>query len=132
MNMWFFFVITDNCEHAMGHFFYLVTYFVSGIFATMLHAFSTVLIPVWGPILAIIPSLGASGAIFGLMAVYVILYPSNKFYLPTGSTMRKVTASYFIITYLSQNLHMQCILYIVHLVIKRHTLLTWEVLLRVR
>jgi len=85
MNMWFFFVITDNCEHAMGHVFYLITYFVSGIFATML--------------LAIIPSLGASGAIFGLMAVYVILYPSNKFYLPTGSTMRKVTASYFIITY---------------------------------
>ena len=83
----------------MGYFFYLITYFVSGIFATMLHAFSTVLILVWGPILAVIPSLGASGAIFGLMAVYVILYPSNKFYLPTGSTMRKVTANYFIITY---------------------------------
>ncbi|MBY9012312.1 MAG: rhomboid family intramembrane serine protease [Candidatus Lokiarchaeota archaeon] len=99
MNMWFFFVITDNCEHAMGHLFYVITYFVSGIFATMLHAFSTILIPVWGPILAIIPSLGASGAIFGLMAVYLMLYPSNKFYLPTGSTMRKVTASYFIITY---------------------------------
>jgi membrane associated rhomboid family serine protease len=99
MNMWFFFVITDNCEHAMGHLFYLITYFVSGIFATMLHALSTVIIPVWGPILANIPSLGASGAIFGLMAVYVILYPKNKFLIPTGSTMRKVTASYFIITY---------------------------------
>ncbi|MFX0075306.1 MAG: rhomboid family intramembrane serine protease [Candidatus Hermodarchaeota archaeon] len=99
MNMWFFFVITDNCEHAMGHIFYLITYFVSGIFATMLHAFSTIIIPVWGPILANIPSLGASGAIFGLMAVYVILYPKNKFLIPTGSTMRKVTASYFIITY---------------------------------
>ena len=99
LNMWFFFVITDNCEHAMGHIFYLVTYFVSGIFATLLHAWSTVIIPVWGPILANIPSLGASGAIFGLMAVYVILYPNNKFLIPTGSTMRKVTASYFIITY---------------------------------
>ncbi len=98
MNMWFFLVITDNCEHAMGHILYLITYFASGIFATLLHAWST-LIPVYGPIAQLIPSLGASGAIFGLMAVYVILYPKNKFYLPTGTIMRKVTASYFIITY---------------------------------
>ncbi len=100
MNMWFFLVITDNCEHAMGHLLYLITYFASGIFATMLHAWSTVFIPFWGTTIAqYIPSLGASGAIFGLMAVYVILYPNNKFYLPTGTYMRKVTASYFIITY---------------------------------
>ena len=100
MNMWFFLVITDNCEHAMGHIFYLFTYFASGIFATMLHAWSTVFIPFWGTTIAqFIPSLGASGAIFGLMAVYVILYPNNKFYLPTGTIVRKVTASYFIITY---------------------------------
>jgi len=94
MNMWFFFVITDNCEHAMGHVLYLITYFASGIFATLLHAFTAVF---WGA--GHIPSLGASGAIFGLMAVYLILYPNNKFYLPTGSVMRKVSASYFIITY---------------------------------
>ena len=98
MNMWFFLVITDNCEHAMGHILYLITYFASGIFATLLHALST-LIPVYGPIAQFIPSLGASGAIFGLMAVYAILYPKNKFYLPTGTIMRKVNASYFIITY---------------------------------
>ena len=98
MNMWFFLVITDNCEHAMGHGLYLITYFASGIFATLLHALST-LIPVYGPIAQFIPSLGASGAIFGLMAVYAILYPRNKFYLPTGTIMRKVNASYFIITY---------------------------------
>jgi len=98
MNMWFFLVITDNCEHAMGHVLYLITYFASGIFATLLHALST-LIPVYGPIAQFIPSLGASGAIFGLMAVYAILYPKNKFYLPTGTIMRKVNASYFIITY---------------------------------
>ncbi|MBY9015492.1 MAG: rhomboid family intramembrane serine protease [Candidatus Lokiarchaeota archaeon] len=100
MNMWFFLVITDNCEHAMGHVVYVITYFASGIFATMLHAWSTVFIPFWGETIAkFIPSLGASGAIFGLMAVYAILYPKNKFYLPTGTYMRKVTASYFIITY---------------------------------
>jgi len=97
MNMWFFIIITDNCEHAMGHVLYIITYFVSGFFGTLLHALSTL---IW-PVLTTIPSLGASGAIFGLMGVYLILYPGNKFYLPsaTGTSMRKVSAGYFILTY---------------------------------
>jgi membrane associated rhomboid family serine protease len=101
MNMWFFFVITDNCEHAMGHTLYLFTYLVAGLCGSLLHAASTIIIPVWGEELAEIPSLGASGAIFGLMGVYLILFPGNKFYLPssTGMTMRKVSAGYFILTY---------------------------------
>jgi membrane associated rhomboid family serine protease len=101
MNMWFFIVITDNCEHSMGHTLYLITYFVSGLCGSLLHALSTIIIPVWGEELAEIPSLGASGAIFGLMGVYLILYPHNKFYLPstTGTSMRKVSAGYFILTY---------------------------------
>jgi len=101
MNMWFFIIITDNCEHAMGHTLYVITYLISGLCGSLLHALSTLIIPVWGPILADIPSLGASGAIFGLMGVYLILYPGNKFYLPsaTGTSMRKVSAGYFIITY---------------------------------
>jgi len=97
MNMWFFIVITDNCEHAMGHTFYLITYLVSGIVGSLAHAVSTIMIPIWGPMLSNIPSLGASGAIFGLMAVYMILYPKNKF-LILGST-RAVSAGYFILTY---------------------------------
>ena len=99
MNMWFFFVITDNCEHAMGHILYLITYFAAGFFGSLLHALSTLILPISG--LEDIPSLGASGAIFGLMAVYAILYPGNKFNIPssTGMTMRKVGAGVFIATY---------------------------------
>ncbi|MFX1568887.1 MAG: rhomboid family intramembrane serine protease [Promethearchaeota archaeon] len=97
MNMWFFIIITDNCEHAMGHGLYLITYFVSGFAGSLLHAVSTLILP----FMAGIPSLGASGAIFGLMGVYLILYSENKFYMPstTGTSMRKVSAGYFILTY---------------------------------
>ncbi|MFX1327485.1 MAG: rhomboid family intramembrane serine protease [Promethearchaeota archaeon] len=98
MNMWFFIVITDNCEHAMGHIMYIITYLICGLCGSILHALSTLIIPVWGEFLADIPSLGASGAIFGLMAVYAILFPGNKFYLP-GLFTRRVSAAYFIITY---------------------------------
>ncbi|TFG16534.1 MAG: rhomboid family intramembrane serine protease [Promethearchaeota archaeon] len=101
MNMWFFIIVTDNCEHAFGHILYLVAYFICGFAGSILHALSTLIIPVWGPILANIPSLGASGAIFGLMGIYVLIYSENKFYLPssTGTSMRKVSAGYFILTY---------------------------------
>jgi membrane associated rhomboid family serine protease len=97
MNMWFFLIITDNCEHAMGHIFYLITYFISGLCGSLLHAVSTLILP----FMSVIPSLGASGAIFGLMGVYLILYSENKFYMPStsGTSMRKVSAGYFIITY---------------------------------
>ncbi|MFW9873847.1 MAG: rhomboid family intramembrane serine protease [Candidatus Thorarchaeota archaeon] len=97
MNMWFFLVITDNCEHAMGHWLYLFTYLISGLVGSLLHALSTLVFP----FMALIPSLGASGAIFGLMAVYLILYSGNRFYLPSTSGMRKrrVSAGYFIITF---------------------------------
>ncbi|MFX1389380.1 MAG: rhomboid family intramembrane serine protease [Promethearchaeota archaeon] len=97
MNMWFFIIITDNCEHAMGHILYLITYFISGICGSLLHGLTTL---IW-PFMSVIPSLGASGAIFGLMGVYLILYSGNKFYLPsaTGMSMRKVNAGYFILTY---------------------------------
>ena len=69
MNMWFFIIITDNCEHALGHFYYLITYLVAGICGTLLHALSALLLIDLYPILVDIPSLGASGAIFGVMFI---------------------------------------------------------------
>ncbi|MHA1641770.1 MAG: rhomboid family intramembrane serine protease [Promethearchaeota archaeon] len=99
MNMWFFYVIADNCEYSLGHGLFLFTYLISGICGSLLHAASTLFIPVFGPIMASIPSLGASGAIFGLMAVYGILFPKNRFYLPSKYGVRRIPALYFIMIY---------------------------------
>ncbi|MBD3254889.1 MAG: rhomboid family intramembrane serine protease [Candidatus Lokiarchaeota archaeon] len=94
MNLWFFFVVADNCEHAMGHILFLVTYLVSGICASLLHG----LIALIDPILLDIPAIGASGAIFGVIAVYGILFPNNRLILLSRVATR-ISAKYFIIIY---------------------------------
>jgi membrane associated rhomboid family serine protease len=94
-NMWFFFVVADNCEKAMGHLYFLITYIVSGIVAALLHALFTLLVP----FMLDIPTLGASGAIFGIIAVYGILFPKNKLGLLGSTRMRKISAQQFILIY---------------------------------
>jgi len=110
MNMWFFYVVADNCEKKFGHILFLITYLASGIFATFLHAITTVIAgmfsPALGTLLLDIPSLGASGAIFGIIAAYGILFPDTKLALlanplgGTGTVSRTVKASYFVAIYL--------------------------------
>ena len=94
-NMWFFYVVADNCEKAMGHALFLITYIVSGIVAALLHAFFMLLVP---PMLDV-PTLGASGAIMGIIAVYGILFPDNKLGLLTSTRVRKISARQFILIY---------------------------------
>ena len=94
-NMWFFYVVADNCEKAMGHALFLITYIVSGIVAALLHAFFMLLVP---PMLDV-PTLGASGAIMGIIAVYGILFPDNKLGLLTSTRTTKISARQFIIIY---------------------------------
>jgi len=66
-NMLFLWVFGDNVEDAMGHFGYLAFYLLCGIGAGL------------GQILAdtqsAIPAIGASGAIAGVLAAYLVLYP---------------------------------------------------------
>ena len=110
MNMWFFYVVADNCEKKFGHILFLITYLASGVFATFLHAITTViagmLSPALGTLLLDIPSLGASGAIFGIIAAYGILFPNTQLALlanplgGTGTASRTVKASYFVVIYL--------------------------------
>lgn len=69
-NMWILFIFGDNVEDQMGPFGFLLFYLLSGIAAGLLQvlAFPT----------SIIPTLGASGAIAGVMGAYIVLYPRAR------------------------------------------------------
>ena len=66
-NMLFLWVFGDNIEDALGHFTYLLFYLASGVAATITQSV------VMGP--SNIPSVGASGAIAGVLGAYLVLYP---------------------------------------------------------
>ena len=69
-NMLFLFIFGDNIEKAYGHIKYVIFYLVCGIIASLAHVLSQ-------PD-SIIPSLGASGAISGVLAAYLVLFPTNR------------------------------------------------------
>ena len=73
-NMLFLWIFGDNVEDAMGHVRYLVFYLASGILAGLTQVFATLNFdPSTSD--ALTPNLGASGAIAGVLAAYLVLYP---------------------------------------------------------
>src|SRR5580704_7396011 len=66
-NMWFLWIFGDNIEDYVGHFPYLIFYLVSGFAASVTH----ILLNAGSNV----PSVGASGAIAGVMGAYFVLYP---------------------------------------------------------
>lgn len=73
-NMLYLWVFGDNLENVMGHFKYLLFYILTGIIATLCHVFSSHYLG--GDIY--IPSLGASGAISGILGGYLLMFPKNE------------------------------------------------------
>jgi membrane associated rhomboid family serine protease len=69
-NMWFLYIFGDNVEDRLGHLRYLFFYLLCGLAAGVTH-----LVINWG---ANIPTIGASGAIAGVMGAYVVLFPRAK------------------------------------------------------
>jgi membrane associated rhomboid family serine protease len=67
-NMLFLWVFGDNVEDAMGHFKYLLFYLFCGVFAGYTHSFMA---PTSN-----IPLIGASGAVAGVIAAYLMLHPN--------------------------------------------------------
>jgi membrane associated rhomboid family serine protease len=69
-NMLFLWVFGDNVEHRVGHGLFLVFYLVVGIVATVAQILSDVE--------SVIPTLGASGAISGVLGAYFVMFPTNR------------------------------------------------------
>ncbi|MGH7549399.1 MAG: rhomboid family intramembrane serine protease [Gemmatimonadota bacterium] len=69
-NMLFLWIFGDNVEEAMGHVKYLVFYLICGVAAALAQIFMD--------IDSQIPSLGASGAISGVLGAYLILFPKQR------------------------------------------------------
>jgi len=69
-NMWWLWIFGDNVEDSLGHFPYLIFYLLSGLGAAVVHLLFN-----WG---SRVPSVGASGAIAGVMGAYFVLFPSAR------------------------------------------------------
>ena len=72
-NMWFLWLFGNNVEDSMGHVRYLFFYLISGLAAA---AAQTLVNPN-----SVIPMVGASGAISGVMGAYVVLYPRVRVHM---------------------------------------------------
>jgi hypothetical protein len=66
-NLWFLYIFGDNVEDRLGHVGYLFFYLVCGMAASGAHLFAS---PNSG-----VPTIGASGAVAGVMGAYFLLYP---------------------------------------------------------
>jgi membrane associated rhomboid family serine protease len=69
-NMLYLWIFGDNVEDRLGHFRYLLFYLLCGVAATLAHA-------VTNPA-SIVPAVGASGAIAGVLGAYLILFPHAR------------------------------------------------------
>lgn len=71
-NMWFLWLFGDNIEHDLGKIKFIIFYLLCGILAGIFHIFLVSAEDIN------IPTIGASGAISGLLGGYLILFPKNK------------------------------------------------------
>jgi membrane associated rhomboid family serine protease len=80
-NMLFLWIVGDNVEDRYGHLIYLAFYLAAGIVAGIVHIITI------SAAEAAIPTVGASGAISGMMGAYCILFPRARiliFFFPVS------------------------------------------------
>ncbi|MEM1949191.1 MAG: rhomboid family intramembrane serine protease, partial [Candidatus Caldarchaeum sp.] len=88
LNMYSLFLFGRDVESYLGSAKFLFVYMVSGVAAALFHIFyfatflslecSPAIRPI--PAACLIPSIGASGAIFGIMGSYLVFFPHRRLY----------------------------------------------------
>jgi membrane associated rhomboid family serine protease len=91
-NMLFLWIFGDNVEDTLGHLRYFIFYLVCGLIASLAHVFSTVVFSGAGSEQMLIPSLGASGAISGVLGGYIMLHPHRRVTVILLRTVTQVPA----------------------------------------
>jgi len=76
-NMLFLWIFGDNIEDRLGHVKYLIFYLLCGVVASLAHVFTTGVFATSESAL-LVPSLGASGAISGVLGGYILLHPRRR------------------------------------------------------
>jgi membrane associated rhomboid family serine protease len=87
-NMLFLMIFGDNIENRLGHFRYLIFYLIVGVLASLAHVFVSVSLGSS----TLIPSLGASGAISGVLGGYLLLFPKRRVHVMMFYQMMEVPA----------------------------------------
>ena len=87
-NMLFLWIFGDNVEDNLGHGRYVIFYLLCGVLASLAHVFTTVLFKQN----MLIPSLGASGAISGVLGGYLLLFPQKRVTVLMGRVLTEVPA----------------------------------------
>ena len=87
-NMWYLWIFGDNVEDKLGRVKFILIYFLSGIVANfvqyMVDPSST------------IPSIGASGAVSGILGCYLVFFPKSRITTSTGYWLGE-TPAWFVI-----------------------------------
>jgi len=81
-NMLFLYIFGDNVEDTFGHARFLLFYLLAGIVASVAHImaglYSVEVLQSAPPWVLNVPTIGASGAIAGVLGAYVVLYPKAR------------------------------------------------------
>lgn len=91
-NIWFFWIFTDNVEERMGSFKFLLFYLFTGVLSSLGHALMRTE--------AIVPLVGASGAVSAVMGAYIVLFPANRitsYFCPIWFFIRRIDVPAFLV-----------------------------------